>query len=82
MPPNTAPPKSKGAQAAHDKDATVVVLCDAAATAEWQERLSDTDVLVSVQHERAARVFEAHVLVLHCLCDALDLQLLGEQDPE
>ena len=70
------------AQAARDKDATVVVLCDGTATAEWQERLSDTDVLVSVQHERAARVFEAHVLVMHCLCDALDLQLLGEQDPE
>jgi D-sedoheptulose 7-phosphate isomerase len=43
--------------------------------------LSDTDVLVAVPHPRAARVLEAQLLVLHCLCDALDLQLLGEQDP-
>jgi len=26
-------------------------------------------------------VLETHLLVLHCLCDAIDLQLLGEQDP-
>ncbi len=69
------------ANAARDKDATVVVLCDAAGASDWQERLSDTDVLVTVPHERAARVYETHVLVLHCLCDALDLQLLGEQEP-
>jgi D-sedoheptulose 7-phosphate isomerase len=34
-----------------------------------------------VPHERAARVIEAQLLVLHCLCDAVDLQLMGEQDP-
>jgi hypothetical protein len=26
-------------------------------------------------------VLEMHLLILHCLCDAIDLQLLGEQDP-
>jgi len=25
-------------------------------------------------------VQEVHSLVLHCLCDAVDLQLMGEQD--
>ena len=30
---------------------------------------------------RTVRVLETHLLVLHCLCDAIDLQLLGEQDP-
>lgn len=67
------------AAAAHAKDMSVVALSDAAAEA-WRDRLTETDVLVAVPHERAARVMELHLLVLHCLCDALDLQLLGEQE--
>lgn len=43
--------------------------------------LGETDVAIAVPHERAARVHEVHLLVVHCLCDALDLQLMGEQDP-
>ena len=31
-------------------------------------------------HERTARIQEVHLLVLDCLCDAVDLQLLGEQE--
>jgi D-sedoheptulose 7-phosphate isomerase len=34
-----------------------------------------------VPHDRRARVLEAQLLVLHCLCDSIDLQLLGEEDP-
>lgn len=45
------------------------------------DRLSETDVHIAVPHERAARIHEVHTLVLHCLCDAVDLQLLGEQEP-
>ena len=30
--------------------------------------------------ESSARIQEVHLLVLHCLCDAVDLQLLGEQE--
>jgi D-sedoheptulose 7-phosphate isomerase len=36
---------------------------------------------VAVPHERPARVAETHLLVLHCLCDAVDLQLMGELEP-
>jgi D-sedoheptulose 7-phosphate isomerase len=42
--------------------------------------LGETDVLVPVPHRRRARVLETQLLVLHCLCDAIDHQLLGEQD--
>ena len=42
--------------------------------------LRETDVLVSVPHDRAARVREVHTLVLHCLSDGVDTQLLGEQE--
>jgi D-sedoheptulose 7-phosphate isomerase len=65
--------------AAREQDASVVVLSNSATTA-WGERLSETDVWISVPHERAARVLEMHLLVLHAICDALDLQLLGEQE--
>ena len=42
--------------------------------------LTDTDVRIAVAHERRARLFETHALVLHALADALDVQLLGEQE--
>jgi D-sedoheptulose 7-phosphate isomerase len=65
-------------QAALAKDMTVVALTgpDTGVV----ELLSEADVHISVPHERAARVFESHALVLHCLADAVDLQLMGEQD--
>ena len=44
------------------------------------ELLGETDVHIAVAHERAARIVECHALVLHCMADALDLQLMGEQD--
>ena len=45
-----------------------------------RELLTETDVLICVPHERTARIQEVHLLVVHCLCDAVDLQLLGEQE--
>jgi D-sedoheptulose 7-phosphate isomerase len=66
--------------AAHAREMSVVLLGGRSASA-WRERLGETDALVAVPHERAARVIEAQLLVLHCLCDAVDLQLMGEQDP-
>jgi D-sedoheptulose 7-phosphate isomerase len=34
-----------------------------------------------VPHERSARVAEVQILLLHALCDAVDFQLMGDQDP-
>jgi len=45
-----------------------------------RELLTETDVLICVPHDRTARIQEVHLLTLHCLCDAVDLQLLGEQE--
>jgi D-sedoheptulose 7-phosphate isomerase len=42
--------------------------------------LAETDVLIAVPHERASRVLEAQLLVLHALCDAVDVQLMGDQE--
>lgn len=65
--------------AARGKDMTLVVLAGRGASA-LRELLSEADVLVAVPHERAARVAEAHLLVLHCLADAIDFLLMGELD--
>jgi D-sedoheptulose 7-phosphate isomerase len=65
-------------EAAHAKDMTVVAFSGRGGV--LRERLIETDVSVSVPHERAARVQEVHRLALHCICDAVDLQLLGEED--
>jgi len=41
------------------------------------ERIADGDVHVNVPHSSTARVQEVHLLVLHCLCDAIDYQMFG-----
>lgn len=41
------------------------------------EQLSSRDVLICVPAESAARIQEIHLLIIHCLCDALDNALLG-----
>ncbi len=69
------------ARAAHEQDMTVLALTGRIGAA-LRPQLSEADVLIAVPHERGARVLETQLLVLHCLCDAVDLQLLGEQDPE
>lgn len=66
-------------QAAQAKDMTLVVLAGQAHAA-LRAALSEADVIIAVPHERAARILEMHLLVLHGLCDAVDLQLMGEQD--
>ncbi len=39
--------------------------------------LRDTDVHICVPHDLPARILEVHHLVLHCICDGVDAQLLG-----
>ena len=42
--------------------------------------MAETDIWITVPHERAARICELQLLTLHALCDAVDLQLLGDAD--
>lgn len=39
--------------------------------------LGPDDVHLCVPHKRTARIQEVHLLILHCLCDAIDFQLQG-----
>lgn len=67
-------------QAAHARDLSVIALTGRSGGA-LRAQLADTDVLLAMPHDRRARVLELQLLVLHCLCDAIDQQLLGEQEP-
>lgn len=67
------------ATAAHEREMTVLALTGRSGGA-LAALLRETDVLVRVPDERPARVREVHSLVLHCLCDGVDSELLGEQE--
>jgi D-sedoheptulose 7-phosphate isomerase len=41
------------------------------------ELLTDHDIHIGVPHDNAARIQETNILILHCLCDAIDCLLLG-----
>ncbi len=71
---------AQAVRAAHDREMTVLVITGGSG-GQLARLLRETDVQVCVPHERAARVREVQQLVLHCLCDGIDTQLLGEQEP-
>jgi len=73
--------------AAHERDMSVIVVCGRESPADGAgpsagagAAIAETDIWISVPHERAARVCELQLLALHALCDAVDLQLLGDAD--
>ena len=43
------------------------------------ELLRADDVNICVPHSVTARIQEVHLLGIHCLCDAIDASLLGEE---
>ena len=66
-------------EAAHEREMTVVALTGRGG-GKITNLLRETDVHVCVPHDRTARIQEVHLLVLHCICDGVDTQLLGEQE--
>jgi D-sedoheptulose 7-phosphate isomerase len=66
-------------EAAHEREMVVVGLSGRGG-GKMSHVLRDTDVHICVPHERTARVQEVHILALHCICDAVDAQLLGDQE--
>jgi len=73
------PAMLEAVQAAHERDMTVIVLSGRTG-GRLAAVLRETDVLINVPHDRAARVREVHALVLHCISDGVDAQLLGDQE--
>jgi D-sedoheptulose 7-phosphate isomerase len=66
-------------EAAHTRDMTVVALTGKGG-GKIGALLRETDVHICVPHERTARIQEVHLLTLHCICDGVDTQLLGDQE--
>jgi D-sedoheptulose 7-phosphate isomerase len=62
--------------AAHDREMTVIAL-DGKSGGEMVGRLSLSDIEIRVPSESTARIQEVHLLVIHCICDLIDHQLLG-----
>lgn len=68
-------------EAAHERDMTVVALTGAKG-GQLAQLLRDTDVHACVPHEASPRIQEVHHLVLHCICDGVDAQLMGLPDDD
>ena len=66
--------------AAHEREMSVVALTGRGG-GQMGHLMRETDVHICVPHERTARIQEVHLLVLHCICEGVDTQLLGEQEP-
>ena len=63
--------------AAHRKDMTIIVLSGQSG-GEIATLLSINDVEIRAPSDSTARIQEVHLLVIHCLCDLIDQQLLGD----
>lgn len=66
-------------QAAHERDMTVVALTGKGG-GKMGQALRETDVHICVPHDRTARIQEVHLLTIHCICDGVDAQLLGDTE--
>jgi D-sedoheptulose 7-phosphate isomerase len=66
-------------ESAHDRDMRVIALTGRGG-GRIASLLAERDVNLCVPHERTARIQEVHLLMIHCLCDAVDNALLGEDE--
>jgi len=64
-------------EAAHDRNMKVIALTGKTGGA-MAETLSADDIEIRVPAESTARIQETHLLIIHCLCDLIDHQLLGQ----
>src|SRR5256885_7853321 len=64
--------------AAHDRGMRIVALTGRGG-GRVGELVSVDDVHLCVPHTVTARIPEVHLLTIHCLCDAIDASLLGDE---
>lgn len=64
--------------AAHERGMAVIALTGRDGGA-MGRALSEQDFHLCVPAQSTARIQEVHLLILHCLCDAIDYQLLGDE---
>lgn len=66
-------------EAAHERDMVVVGL-SAGEAGIMELLMRDTDILINLPAARPARILEMQLLIVHCLCDGVDVLLLGESE--
>jgi len=66
-------------QAAQEREMRIVALTGKGG-GRMGELLGPGDVHLCVPHDRTARIQEVHLLTIHCLCDAIDATLLGDEE--
>jgi D-sedoheptulose 7-phosphate isomerase len=66
-------------EAAKSRDMHVVAMSGKGG-GRMNELLAPTDVHLCVPHARTARIPEEHLLMIHCMCDAIDATLLGDEE--
>ncbi len=68
---------NRAIEAAHDREMRVVALSGKSG-GDMANRLTLDDIEIRVPSDSTARIQEVHLLVIHCLCDLIDHQLLGQ----
>ena len=66
-------------KAAQDRDMIIIALTgrDGGETARL---LAEKDIEIRVSAHSTARIQEVHILIIHCICDIIDYQLLGQEN--
>lgn len=65
-------------EAAHEQDVGIIALTGTGDD-EIHDILNEMDIEISVSSESSARIQEVHLLIIHCLCELIDIQLLGSE---
>ena len=65
-------------EAAHKREMRVIAMTGKGG-GQIGELMAPGDVNLCVPHSRTARIQEVHLLMIHCLCDAIDATLLGDE---
>ncbi len=66
-------------QAAHDREMRVIALTGKDG-GDVARILGPEDIELRVPAQSTARIQEVHLLLIHCLCDLIDVQLFGGED--
>lgn len=75
----TSPNVLEAVRAARERDMAIVALTGRDG-GKLPLLLNDRDVEIRVPVDSTARIQEVHLLVIHCLCDLIDFQLLGQEE--
>lgn len=68
---------NRAIDAAHDREMKVIALSGKQG-GDMASLLTSADVEIRVPSESTARIQEVHLLAIHCICDLVDHQLLGQ----